>query len=145
MVTQLKIALDSAVIMYAINSESLLHLHATKLIADSPIKGYELHVSELLYLEVLSFPQIKDEEAREIRDGVAKNVSFNWPIDDEIILKAAQLRRMYHLKTPDAIHIATAFARKCDYFVTNDHTLINKKIIDGVAIESLTTIQAMIA
>ncbi len=38
------------------------------------------------------------------------------PVWDE----AARVRAMTGLKTPDALHAATALSMKCDYFITND-------------------------
>ena len=37
--------------------------------------------------------------------------------------KAASLRAVQNLKTPDAIHIATALDQKADFFLTNDAKL----------------------
>jgi predicted nucleic acid-binding protein len=42
------------------------------------------------------------------------------PISRGILESAAQLRATYRLKTPDAIHAATAFAQGCTLFVAND-------------------------
>ncbi len=42
-------------------------------------------------------------------------------VDRSIALKAAQLRAKYGLKPPDAIHLATAIERNCEYFVTTDN------------------------
>jgi len=41
-------------------------------------------------------------------------------VSQAIALKAAQLRAKYHLKTPDAIHLATAIEANCDVFFTAD-------------------------
>lgn len=41
-------------------------------------------------------------------------------VTQAIALKAAQLRAKYHLKTPDAIHLATAIEANCDLFFTAD-------------------------
>lgn len=41
-------------------------------------------------------------------------------VDRAIALKAAQLRAKYNLKTPDAIHLATAEERNCELFFTAD-------------------------
>lgn len=41
----------------------------------------------------------------------------------EIFLKAAQLRAEYALKTPDALHLATALHHGCNLFWTNDDRL----------------------
>ncbi len=37
--------------------------------------------------------------------------------------KAAELRAKWNLRTPDALHIATAILNKCDLFLTNDAAL----------------------
>src|SRR5262249_4880270 len=42
------------------------------------------------------------------------------PIDLSILEAAAQLRATLNIKTPDAIHAATAQAAGCSLFVTND-------------------------
>ena len=43
--------------------------------------------------------------------------------DNDIALKAAQLRAEYGIKTPDAIQIATAIIANADAFITNDKSL----------------------
>ena len=42
------------------------------------------------------------------------------PITQTVLEKAANLRATLDLKTPDAIHAATALLNKCVLFVTND-------------------------
>ncbi|WP_390622264.1 type II toxin-antitoxin system VapC family toxin [Euhalothece natronophila] len=41
-------------------------------------------------------------------------------ISQEILRNAAQLRANYNLKTPDAIHVATALKENCTLLLTND-------------------------
>ncbi len=41
-------------------------------------------------------------------------------VDRAIALKAAEIRAKYHLKTPDAIHLATALEQNCELFLTAD-------------------------
>ena len=46
------------------------------------------------------------------------------PIESEVFRHAAQLRADFNsLKTPDALHIATALHHNCDEFWTNDNRL----------------------
>jgi len=45
------------------------------------------------------------------------------PLTDEIAMEAARLRAMHGLRTPDAIHAATAMACKADGILTNDKRL----------------------
>jgi predicted nucleic acid-binding protein len=44
-------------------------------------------------------------------------------LDVSIAQRAAYLRAEYTLKTPDALHLATAIVTRCDAFLTNDLTL----------------------
>jgi predicted nucleic acid-binding protein len=43
------------------------------------------------------------------------------PMTRAILREAAQLRAQTNLKTPDAIHAATAIAHGCSIFLTNDY------------------------
>jgi predicted nucleic acid-binding protein len=42
------------------------------------------------------------------------------PLDDDIANDAAQLRAAYNLRSPDAVHLATAIKSNCQAFLTND-------------------------
>ena len=42
------------------------------------------------------------------------------PVSLSVLEEAARLRAAHNLKTPDAIHAATALAAGCSLFVTND-------------------------
>lgn len=42
------------------------------------------------------------------------------PVDSVTADRAAELRARYNLKTPDALHVATAVEAGCDAFLTND-------------------------
>ena len=46
------------------------------------------------------------------------------PVTKAISQKAAELRAYHNLRTPDAIHVATALAGQADFFVTNDKRLL---------------------
>ena len=45
------------------------------------------------------------------------------PINPSILKNAATLRAQHNLKTPDAIHMASAVASGCAAFLTNDKLL----------------------
>lgn len=45
------------------------------------------------------------------------------PITARIARSAADVRARYNLRTPDALHVATALDASCDAFLTNDNAL----------------------
>lgn len=51
------------------------------------------------------------------------------PFNVEIADRAAWLRVRYNLRTPDAIHIATAIASGANFYITNDRRLQSVKEI----------------
>jgi predicted nucleic acid-binding protein len=51
--------------------------------------------------------------------------------------KAAHLRAQYNLRTPDALHIATAIEARCDAFLTNDVRLGRVKELRVMVLDEL--------
>ena len=79
--------------------------------------------SELTLLEVLPKPfRLADPILEQIfRDVLERSPDVSlMPITMPIIEQAARLRATTSLKTPDAIHAATALLENCALFVTND-------------------------
>jgi predicted nucleic acid-binding protein len=60
------------------------------------------------------------------------------PMTDDIAERAAFLRAQYHLKTPDAIQVATALVSGSSAFLTNDETITSVKGIDIVVLDQLS-------
>ena len=85
----------------------------------------EIHVisSDLLIVETLPGPLRAGDAAME---AIYRRVLFAStdlelvPISHAILEAAAQLRSLSGIRTPDAIHAATALSRGADIFVTND-------------------------
>jgi predicted nucleic acid-binding protein len=58
---------------------------------------------------------------QEYRNILLHSGSFELlPVTAQIAESAAELRARYNLRTPDALHVATAIAAGCDAFLTND-------------------------
>jgi predicted nucleic acid-binding protein len=77
--------------------------------------------SELLWLETLVGPMKNNNQS--LIDLYTELLTDNIrliPIDESILKLAAQLRSTGSLKTPDAIHAATALNYGCTLFLTND-------------------------
>ena len=92
-------------------------------IAHGRIKGV---VSALSLLETIVVPLRQDNRAGAERFAELLRYSPHIeyvPITDEILMRAAEIRAATELRTPDAIHIATAQLQACDAVLTNDRRL----------------------
>lgn len=82
----------------------------------------EIVTSELSLLEVMVGPmktgsQHLIDAYQELLTGTEIGLV---PIDTQVLLEAARLRAKTSLRTPDAIHAATAILAGCDTLITND-------------------------
>lgn len=59
-------------------------------------------------------------------------------IDTDIARRAAVLRVQYQLKTPDALHVATALETGCQAFLTNDLGLKRVSEVKMLVLDELT-------
>jgi predicted nucleic acid-binding protein len=59
------------------------------------------------------------------------------PVDSRVAEEAAELRALYNLKTPDALHVASAIQSGCDAFLTNDRNLTRVQKISVLIIDDL--------
>lgn len=82
-----------------------------------------LCVSPLVRLEVLVKPE-RLHQAELVAAYESLLATQKWlTINDEIFARALSLRAHFGLKTPDALHLATAQHYECDEFWTNDNRL----------------------
>ena len=58
-----------------------------------------------------------------------------FPVDQAVAEQATRVRARYNLKTPDAIHIATATLHVASLVVTTDHDFARCKDLPGMMIE----------
>jgi predicted nucleic acid-binding protein len=102
----------------------------------------EVITSELSLLETLVKPlQLGNTALQTLFETVLyKTKGFSCiPITRPILEAAAQLRATTGLKSPDAIHAATALAQRCTLFVTNDPIF---RRVPGLAVAILSEIAA---
>jgi predicted nucleic acid-binding protein len=138
----MRLALDTNVLIYAIegNSEQADLAEALLKALDSEHEGF---ISELAFLELLSNPRLSEAAAQDLYLTI-QQLSFEAvPIDRAVLLESARLRRLHTIKTPDAIHLATALQQKVDYFVTNDQELLRHPI-PGIKLAALKDINKTI-
>ncbi|GAB4516736.1 MAG: hypothetical protein OHK0046_22570 [Anaerolineae bacterium] len=79
--------------------------------------------SVIILPEVLKRPlqEQRHDLAREYRKILIDSQQFQLlPVTLSIAEQSAALRARYNLRTPDALHVATALNAGCDAFLTND-------------------------
>ncbi len=97
--------------------------------------------SELTLLEVLVKPlKVGDITTATIFRTVLRHFPdvYMLPISQNILEESARLRATIGLKTPDALHVATAILSDCVLFLTNDYAFrrvseLNVVVLDEVS------------
>ena len=131
-----KIYLDSCIAIYVVEAHPQ---YATKVTAElNALSSAQICYSPLVRLECLVKPlQAKNQSLQNLYAQFWAPQQ-NLSLVDDIFLRAAQLRADFpSVKTPDAIHLATALHYGCDEFWTNDDRLA--KIAPTLAKNVLTT------
>lgn len=125
------VAVDTNLFIYWLNSQSRFHLQATDFLKSSIDKNHSLICSTLVITELLSKKGSSIENVSEL--------PIEWMAPDKTIAQKAGLLRQHYsgLKTPDAIHVATAIIARADCFITNDQVILKLKKVEGLTIISL--------
>jgi predicted nucleic acid-binding protein len=90
------------------------------------LQAIEMFTSTVTLTEVLTKPiKLGDKSIEQRHLDLFNNTQLLSliPVTKEIALQAAQLRAAYGLRTPDALHLATALNQGCNAFLTNDKAL----------------------
>jgi predicted nucleic acid-binding protein len=102
----------------------------------------EVATSELTLLEVLvKALQTADQKLADLfRQVLFRTTGLHClPVDRPVLEQAAQIRARFQLRTPDAIHAATALREGCCQFVTNDPQF---RRVPGLSVAVLSEIAA---
>ena len=86
------------------------------------IENEQIHVfsSDLVYTELLP-PHARKGNKKAIEQTIDFLNAFDiTTASKEVFIDAGILRGEMNMKTPDAIHVATAMASNCNIFLTND-------------------------
>jgi predicted nucleic acid-binding protein len=117
---------DTMLFVYHFESNEQFGEPAGALLAAAERGQCRLVTSVLSLLEVLVIPKrhAMDELCRRYREMFSSfpNLSVR-PVDDQVAEIAADLRAAYGIRTPDAIHLATALQAKAVGFVSEDRRL----------------------
>ncbi|GAB1231813.1 PIN domain-containing protein [Ferrigenium sp. UT4] len=129
-----RVYLDACVVIYLMENVAPFSEKVRRFLSQNG--DAVLCVSPLVRMEVLIKPlrESSDILAADYEEFLAAQ---NWlRIDDSTFERALQLRTRHGLKTPDALHLATAQQHGCDEFWTNDDRL--NKVAGKMAINVLS-------
>ncbi|MBD0388378.1 MAG: type II toxin-antitoxin system VapC family toxin [Nostoc sp. C3-bin3] len=116
------IYIDTSVAIYTIEGNSDYYSLLQPLWYKFYAGEIQIISSELILMEVLVVP-LRNENNSLIADYEELLLSSQLqliPISQSILRQAANLRATSNLKTPDAIHAATALSLNSNQFITND-------------------------
>ena len=117
------LAIDSAPLIYLVEKHPSyidLMVFILRYVSNGPISAIG---STLILTEVLSQPlrMGKMDLVNDYENIIGNSVGFTLiPVNEQIARHAAELRAKYGLKTPDALHVATALENYCQAILTND-------------------------
>ncbi len=124
---------DTNILIYHLE-DALPYALLTQVIFDGiENKKFRGHTSTLSFLELNVKPYELARPDRALTHiALLKNLpNFSiHPLSLEMADTAARLRAKYHLKTPDAIHLATAIDCGCETMIGNDKGLRKMKEIN---------------
>jgi predicted nucleic acid-binding protein len=117
--------IDTSIIIYTIENHPDYWRLLQPLWSKLNNREVQIFSSELLIMETLVRPLrdnnqlLLDDYERFLTLGSVRLL----PINQSLLREAAQLRATINLRTPDAIHVATAINRGCTLFLSNDRGL----------------------
>ncbi|MGB3402929.1 MAG: PIN domain-containing protein [Microcoleaceae cyanobacterium] len=138
--TNLKsVYLDTQIVIYTVEANPSYFLRLQPLWEKFQLGEIELVTSELTLMETLVLPIKRNNQTlvNDYRTLLESTEIQLVPINREIIFNATELRAKTSLKTPDAIHAATAIHKNCDLFLTNDRAFDNLSILSTVILDDI--------
>jgi predicted nucleic acid-binding protein len=118
-----RLCVEAASLIYYMEEHPAYLDRMDAIITSAENKPIEMVSSVIILTEVITYPLRlgRTNLVQEYRDILLYSGRFRvLPVTDVIAESAADLRARYHLRTPDALHIATAIESGCDAFLTND-------------------------
>jgi predicted nucleic acid-binding protein len=130
--------LDTAPVIYSVETHPDYWALLQPLWSKSQANAINLVSSELLLLETLVSPLKNHNVALvTVYEDLFKEDIHLIEVTQTILRAAAHLRAITSLKTPDAIHAATALDHGCTIFLTNDSGL---RTVPGLSVVVLNDV-----
>ena len=124
-----RLAIETAPFIYYVENHPSYAERMDAIFIIVETESIEIVTSVMTLTETLMKPlQVKDVALVDAYEDLLTHNTRLVPISARIARSAADLRARYNLRTPDALHLATALDTDCDAFLTNDKTL--KRVTD---------------
>lgn len=117
------LGLDTVTIIYFLERHPAYYSTAREIFSCIEESRFAAVMSSLVFAELLvpAYRAGKPEEAERVMQILTAFPNLEIaPLTPAIAGEAARLRARYGVRTPDAIHLATAIDRKAAGFITND-------------------------
>jgi predicted nucleic acid-binding protein len=132
--------LDTSILIYQVEQNARYFPLSDAIFAWLERRGNSAITSTLAMTELL-VPAYRDGDSRrlDVYHGLLPNLpNLEWIAPDlEIADLAARLRATHKLKTPDAIHAATAINAQASGFLTNDPVFQRIKELDTLVLDEV--------
>lgn len=112
--------LDSCMIIYALEDDPRFGAAARSALAALKQQRLQPVISALVRLECLVHPMAQKQSEQLHRYHGFLQLFPQLPIQDSTFDLATELRAEHGLRTPDALHLATALSHGCQSLITND-------------------------
>lgn len=113
---------DTPILIYTVERHPVYWTVLHSLWDGSRRGDFQVVSSELAFMEVLVLPLKNNDSAlvSAYEQALLRTEMGLLPITLSVLKQAARLRAIHNLRTPDAIHAATAIDTGCVAFITND-------------------------
>ncbi|KJH72189.1 type II toxin-antitoxin system VapC family toxin [Aliterella atlantica] len=135
------IYIDTSIFIYTVEGNPDYYSLLQPLWSKFQLGEIEIISSELILMETLVVP-LRNANNALIADYEQLLLSSDMrliSISQSVLSQAATLRATTNLKTPDAIHAATALSVNCTQFITNDKAFRN---VSGLPVVVLSEVLA---
>lgn len=136
----LRLGIDTSPYIYYIENHPTYAAKVDNVLEYVENNQIQIHTSVIALTEILMKPlQMNDQTSIKIYLDLLTNRHdlHLVPVTMVLAQKAAALRANYNLRTPDALHIASAIDANCDAFLTNDFGLKRIKELQILILDEL--------
>ena len=135
---------DVQIVIYSVENHPVYQALLEPLWFAHALGQVVVNTSELTLSEVLVMPfRLRDGKLRREYEQLLLRFDVRLrAVNRRVLVRAARLRaETKKLRTPDAVHAATAELRRCDFFLTNDAVFQRVQRLRSVYLKDVTEIR----